>query len=80
MDAHSLSIVFGPTLFQADGTDKSHGQVVEDLVRHYQTIFDVSARVSKGRRRPSRFGKRNPSFCLFSPRRSTRSSLKGRLT
>ncbi|XP_046906421.1 arf-GAP with Rho-GAP domain, ANK repeat and PH domain-containing protein 1-like isoform X3 [Hypomesus transpacificus] len=43
MDAHSLSIVFGPTLFQADGTDKSAGQVVEDLVQHYQAIFDVDA-------------------------------------
>lgn len=43
MNAHNLSIVFGPTLFQTDGTDKRAAQVVEDLVTNYQTIFDVEA-------------------------------------
>ncbi|CAB1352659.1 unnamed protein product, partial [Coregonus sp. 'balchen'] len=43
MNMHNLAIVFGPTLFQTDGTDKSAGQVVEDLIQNYQDIFNVDA-------------------------------------
>uniref|UniRef100_A0A4W5P1Z8 ArfGAP with RhoGAP domain, ankyrin repeat and PH domain 1 n=1 Tax=Hucho hucho TaxID=62062 RepID=A0A4W5P1Z8_9TELE len=42
MNMHNLAIVFGPTLFQMDGTDNSPGQVVEDLIQNYQDIFNVS--------------------------------------
>uniref|UniRef100_A0A8C2A0C1 ArfGAP with RhoGAP domain, ankyrin repeat and PH domain 1 n=1 Tax=Cyprinus carpio TaxID=7962 RepID=A0A8C2A0C1_CYPCA len=41
MTLHNLAIVFGPTLFQADGQDYSAGRVIEDLIQHYVTIFDV---------------------------------------
>ncbi|XP_042182691.1 arf-GAP with Rho-GAP domain, ANK repeat and PH domain-containing protein 1 isoform X4 [Oncorhynchus tshawytscha] len=41
MNMHNLAIVFGPTLFQMDGTDNSAGQVVEDLIQNYQDIFNV---------------------------------------
>lgn len=41
MNLHNLAIVFGPTLFQADGKDYSAGRVIEDLIQHYVTIFDV---------------------------------------
>uniref|UniRef100_A0A8C7VJD4 ArfGAP with RhoGAP domain, ankyrin repeat and PH domain 1 n=1 Tax=Oncorhynchus mykiss TaxID=8022 RepID=A0A8C7VJD4_ONCMY len=44
MNMHNLAIVFGPTLFQMDGTDNSAGQVVEDLIQNYQDIFNVSVR------------------------------------
>lgn len=43
MNMHNLAIVFGPTLFQMDGTDNSAGQVVEDLIQNYQDIFNVDA-------------------------------------
>ncbi|KAF4104502.1 arf-GAP with Rho-GAP domain, ANK repeat and PH domain-containing protein 1-like isoform X2 [Onychostoma macrolepis] len=42
MNLHNLAIVFGPTLFQADGKDYSAGRVIEDLIQHYVTIFDVN--------------------------------------
>uniref|UniRef100_A0A8C8K6N5 ArfGAP with RhoGAP domain, ankyrin repeat and PH domain 1 n=1 Tax=Oncorhynchus tshawytscha TaxID=74940 RepID=A0A8C8K6N5_ONCTS len=42
MNMHNLAIVFGPTLFQTDGTDNSAGQVVEELIQNYQDIFNVS--------------------------------------
>uniref|UniRef100_A0A8C8GVR6 ArfGAP with RhoGAP domain, ankyrin repeat and PH domain 1 n=1 Tax=Oncorhynchus tshawytscha TaxID=74940 RepID=A0A8C8GVR6_ONCTS len=42
MNMHNLAIVFGPTLFQMDGTDNSAGQVVEDLIQNYQDIFNVT--------------------------------------
>uniref|UniRef100_A0A9J8DFC3 ArfGAP with RhoGAP domain, ankyrin repeat and PH domain 1 n=1 Tax=Cyprinus carpio carpio TaxID=630221 RepID=A0A9J8DFC3_CYPCA len=42
MTLHNLAIVFGPTLFQADGQDYSAGRVIEDLIQHYVTIFDVN--------------------------------------
>lgn len=42
MNMHNLAIVFGPTLFQTDGTDNSAAHVVEDLIEHYQAIFNVS--------------------------------------
>ncbi|CAB1316323.1 unnamed protein product [Coregonus sp. 'balchen'] len=43
MNMHNLAIVFGPTLFQTDGTDNSVGQVVEELIQNYQDIFNVDA-------------------------------------
>ncbi|XP_031663597.1 arf-GAP with Rho-GAP domain, ANK repeat and PH domain-containing protein 1 [Oncorhynchus kisutch] len=43
MNMHNLAIVFGPTLFQTDGTDNSAGQVVEELIQNYQDIFNVNA-------------------------------------
>lgn len=46
MNMHNLAIVFGPTLFQMDGTDNSAGQVVEELIQNYQDIFNVSGSVS----------------------------------
>ncbi|CDQ69469.1 unnamed protein product [Oncorhynchus mykiss] len=46
MNMHNLAIVFGPTLFQMDGTDNSAGQVVEDLIQNYQDIFNSSFRDS----------------------------------
>lgn len=46
MNMHNLAIVFGPTLFQMDGTDNSAGQVVEDLIQNYQDIFNVSVSLS----------------------------------
>ncbi|KAK7883306.1 hypothetical protein WMY93_029480 [Mugilogobius chulae] len=42
MNIHNLAIVFGPTLFQTDGKDYAAGQVVEDLIEHYITIFEVN--------------------------------------
>ncbi|XP_039525979.1 arf-GAP with Rho-GAP domain, ANK repeat and PH domain-containing protein 1 isoform X2 [Pimephales promelas] len=42
MNLHNLAIVFGPTLFQADGKDYSAGRVIEDLIQHYVTIFHVN--------------------------------------
>lgn len=42
MNLHNLAIVFGPTLFQADGKDYSAGRVIEDLIQHYVTIFNVN--------------------------------------
>uniref|UniRef100_A0A671MDC7 Arf-GAP with Rho-GAP domain, ANK repeat and PH domain-containing protein 1-like n=1 Tax=Sinocyclocheilus anshuiensis TaxID=1608454 RepID=A0A671MDC7_9TELE len=45
MNLHNLAIVFGPTLFQADGKDYSAGRVIEDLIQHYVTIFDVCLHV-----------------------------------
>ncbi|TRY85124.1 hypothetical protein DNTS_006329 [Danionella cerebrum] len=42
MTLHNLAIVFGPTLFQADGKDYSAGRVVEELIQHYITIFTGS--------------------------------------
>uniref|UniRef100_A0A3B4BBN1 Uncharacterized protein n=1 Tax=Periophthalmus magnuspinnatus TaxID=409849 RepID=A0A3B4BBN1_9GOBI len=41
MNIHNLAIVFGPTLFQTDGKDYTAGQVIEDLIEHYTTIFEV---------------------------------------
>ncbi|KAI7790055.1 putative arf-GAP with Rho-GAP domain, partial [Triplophysa rosa] len=42
MNLHNLAIVFGPTLFQMDGKDYNAGRVIEDLIQHYVTIFDVN--------------------------------------
>ncbi|XP_072317922.1 arf-GAP with Rho-GAP domain, ANK repeat and PH domain-containing protein 1 [Eucyclogobius newberryi] len=42
MNIHNLAIVFGPTLFQTDGKDYTAGQVIEDLIEHYTTIFEVN--------------------------------------
>ncbi|XP_067307581.1 arf-GAP with Rho-GAP domain, ANK repeat and PH domain-containing protein 1 isoform X1 [Pseudorasbora parva] len=42
MNLHNLAIVFGPTLFQADGKDYSAGRVIEDLIQHYVSIFHVN--------------------------------------
>ncbi|NXF73215.1 ARAP1 protein, partial [Sclerurus mexicanus] len=42
MNTHNLAIVFGPTLFQADGKDYKAGRVVEDLINHYVEIFNVN--------------------------------------
>uniref|UniRef100_A0A673YQ18 ArfGAP with RhoGAP domain, ankyrin repeat and PH domain 1 n=1 Tax=Salmo trutta TaxID=8032 RepID=A0A673YQ18_SALTR len=42
MNMHNLAIVFGPTVFQTDGTDNSAGQVVEELIQNYLDIFNVS--------------------------------------
>ncbi|NXD11258.1 ARAP1 protein, partial [Nothocercus nigrocapillus] len=42
MNTHNLAIVFGPTLFQTDGKDYKAGRVVEDLINHYVTIFNVN--------------------------------------
>ncbi|KAG8453192.1 hypothetical protein GDO86_004854 [Hymenochirus boettgeri] len=42
MNIHNLAIVFGPTLFQTDGQNYKPGQVVEDLIGHFQAIFSVS--------------------------------------
>lgn len=42
MNLHNLAIVFGPTLFQTDGKDYNAGRVIEDLIQHYVTIFDVN--------------------------------------
>uniref|UniRef100_A0A8C7UMA4 Uncharacterized protein n=1 Tax=Oncorhynchus mykiss TaxID=8022 RepID=A0A8C7UMA4_ONCMY len=47
MNMHNLAIVFGPTLFQTDGTDNSAGQVVEELIQNYQDIFNVSGSISQ---------------------------------
>ena len=44
MNLHNLAIVFGPTLFQTDGKDYNAGRVVEDLIHHYITIFQVRIR------------------------------------
>ncbi|XP_074497911.1 arf-GAP with Rho-GAP domain, ANK repeat and PH domain-containing protein 1 isoform X1 [Sebastes fasciatus] len=41
MNLHNLAIVFGPTLFQADGKDFTAGRAVEDLIQHYTVIFEV---------------------------------------
>ncbi|XP_037631007.1 arf-GAP with Rho-GAP domain, ANK repeat and PH domain-containing protein 1-like isoform X4 [Sebastes umbrosus] len=41
MNLHNLAIVFGPTLFQADGKDFTAGRAVEDLIQHYTRIFEV---------------------------------------
>uniref|UniRef100_A0A667ZXE6 ArfGAP with RhoGAP domain, ankyrin repeat and PH domain 1 n=1 Tax=Myripristis murdjan TaxID=586833 RepID=A0A667ZXE6_9TELE len=41
MNIHNLAIVFGPTLFQADGKDYTAGRVIEDLIQHYTHIFEV---------------------------------------
>ncbi|KAM3875362.1 LOW QUALITY PROTEIN: arf-GAP with Rho-GAP domain, ANK repeat and PH domain-containing protein 1 [Diretmus argenteus] len=41
MNLHNLAIVFGPTLFQADGKDYTAGRVIEDLIQHYTHIFQV---------------------------------------
>ncbi|KAJ7995957.1 hypothetical protein DPEC_G00232090 [Dallia pectoralis] len=43
MNVHNLAIVFGPTLFQTDGSDKNAGQVIEELIQNYQDIFNVDA-------------------------------------
>lgn len=42
MNIHNLAIVFGPTLFQTDGKDYNAGQVIEDLIEHYTSIFEVN--------------------------------------
>ncbi|XP_066522588.1 arf-GAP with Rho-GAP domain, ANK repeat and PH domain-containing protein 1 isoform X2 [Hoplias malabaricus] len=42
MNLHNLAIVFGPTLFQTDGKDYNAGRVVEELIQHYITIFNVN--------------------------------------
>ncbi|KPP64342.1 hypothetical protein Z043_117321, partial [Scleropages formosus] len=42
MNQHNLAIVFGPTLFQTDGTDSSAGKVIEELIQHYIPIFEVN--------------------------------------
>uniref|UniRef100_UPI0037E87F7A arf-GAP with Rho-GAP domain, ANK repeat and PH domain-containing protein 1 isoform X2 n=1 Tax=Semicossyphus pulcher TaxID=241346 RepID=UPI0037E87F7A len=41
MNLHNLAIVFGPTLFQADGKDFTAGRAIEDLIQHYTLIFEV---------------------------------------
>ncbi|XP_041796004.1 arf-GAP with Rho-GAP domain, ANK repeat and PH domain-containing protein 1-like isoform X3 [Chelmon rostratus] len=41
MNLHNLAIVFGPTLFQADGKDYTAGRTIEDLIQHYILIFEV---------------------------------------
>uniref|UniRef100_A0A673YPE4 ArfGAP with RhoGAP domain, ankyrin repeat and PH domain 1 n=1 Tax=Salmo trutta TaxID=8032 RepID=A0A673YPE4_SALTR len=47
MNMHNLAIVFGPTVFQTDGTDNSAGQVVEELIQNYLDIFNVSGSISQ---------------------------------
>lgn len=42
MTVRNLGIVFGPTLFQTDGTDITASQVVEELIQNYCSIFNVS--------------------------------------
>ncbi|XP_064157726.1 arf-GAP with Rho-GAP domain, ANK repeat and PH domain-containing protein 1-like isoform X2 [Anguilla rostrata] len=42
MNLHNLAIVFGPTLFQADGKDYNAGRVIEELIEHYVAIFNVN--------------------------------------
>ncbi|XP_023648298.1 arf-GAP with Rho-GAP domain, ANK repeat and PH domain-containing protein 1 isoform X4 [Paramormyrops kingsleyae] len=42
MNLHNLAIVFGPTLFQTDGKDYNAGRVVEELIEHYVTVFNVN--------------------------------------
>ncbi|KAK9974816.1 hypothetical protein ABG768_022889 [Culter alburnus] len=42
MTLRNLGIVFGPTLFQTDGTDATASQVVEELIQNYCSIFNVS--------------------------------------
>uniref|UniRef100_A0A6Q2ZNI3 ArfGAP with RhoGAP domain, ankyrin repeat and PH domain 1 n=1 Tax=Esox lucius TaxID=8010 RepID=A0A6Q2ZNI3_ESOLU len=41
MNKHNLAIVFGPTLFQTDGSDNNASQVIEELIQNYQDIFNV---------------------------------------
>uniref|UniRef100_A0A6Q2ZEY4 ArfGAP with RhoGAP domain, ankyrin repeat and PH domain 1 n=1 Tax=Esox lucius TaxID=8010 RepID=A0A6Q2ZEY4_ESOLU len=43
MNKHNLAIVFGPTLFQTDGSDNNASQVIEELIQNYQDIFNVDA-------------------------------------
>ncbi|KAL1274042.1 hypothetical protein QQF64_026856 [Cirrhinus molitorella] len=42
MTVRNLGIVYGPTLFQTDGTDVTGSQVVEELIQNYCSIFTVS--------------------------------------
>ncbi|MFT7800295.1 arf-GAP with Rho-GAP domain, ANK repeat and PH domain-containing protein 1-like isoform X2 [Arapaima gigas] len=42
MNQHNLAIVFGPTLFQTDGTNPSAGRIVEELIQHYIPVFNVN--------------------------------------
>uniref|UniRef100_A0A8C9RR29 ArfGAP with RhoGAP domain, ankyrin repeat and PH domain 1 n=1 Tax=Scleropages formosus TaxID=113540 RepID=A0A8C9RR29_SCLFO len=53
MNQHNLAIVFGPTLFQTDGTDSSAGKVIEELIQHYIPIFEVSFRIAATSPEPS---------------------------
>ncbi|XP_030638898.1 arf-GAP with Rho-GAP domain, ANK repeat and PH domain-containing protein 1 [Chanos chanos] len=48
MTGKNLAIVFGPTLFQMDGSDRRTGLVVEDLIQNYCTIFNVSEEELQG--------------------------------
>lgn len=41
MNPYNLAIVFGPTLFQTDGKDYTVGKAIEDLIQHYELIFEV---------------------------------------
>nr|XP_023693749.1 arf-GAP with Rho-GAP domain, ANK repeat and PH domain-containing protein 1-like [Paramormyrops kingsleyae] len=42
MNQHNLAIVFGPTLFQTDGTNSTGSRVIEELIQHYVAVFNVS--------------------------------------
>ncbi|XP_048851311.1 arf-GAP with Rho-GAP domain, ANK repeat and PH domain-containing protein 1-like [Brienomyrus brachyistius] len=42
MNRHNLAIVFGPTLFQTDGTNNTGSRVIEELIQHYVAVFNVS--------------------------------------
>ncbi|TRY81551.1 hypothetical protein DNTS_012078 [Danionella cerebrum] len=42
MTTKNLGIVFGPSLFQIDGTDDTASQVVQELIQNYSSIFNVS--------------------------------------
>ncbi|KAL7834201.1 hypothetical protein SRHO_G00284480 [Serrasalmus rhombeus] len=42
MTTRNLGIVFGPTLFQTDGSDPRTSTVVEEMIQNYCAIFNVS--------------------------------------
>ncbi|KAL6463033.1 hypothetical protein MHYP_G00274240 [Metynnis hypsauchen] len=42
MTTRNLGIVFGPTLFQTDGSDARTSTVVEEMIQNYCAIFNVS--------------------------------------
>uniref|UniRef100_A0AAR2JGA5 Arf-GAP with Rho-GAP domain, ANK repeat and PH domain-containing protein 1 n=1 Tax=Pygocentrus nattereri TaxID=42514 RepID=A0AAR2JGA5_PYGNA len=44
MTTRNLGIVFGPTLFQTDGSDPRTSTVVEEMIQNYCAIFNVSYR------------------------------------
>ncbi|GCB83322.1 hypothetical protein scyTo_0023847, partial [Scyliorhinus torazame] len=41
MCTKNLSLLFAPSLFQTDGQGEQEVRVLEDLINHYVSVFDI---------------------------------------